>query len=807
MLASLRPAALSLCLALTLIPLSGQAQFKKYKSKSRFKKENAASSTKAFIEDKKNSAPVVKVTPGGDDVFGRSNSNPTAGAPTDPKYVNLNPETAFGPEVVTSFDFPNTSLIDLTKFMQKLTGINLILDKELKGKITILAPTAITVGDAWKAYLTALNLNGYTLVKSGSFYKIVNARDIRYTPTKIYTGNYTPDTENYVMRILPLKNIDSTEVTRSFRPFMSRYGRIIDIKQTNTIIVQDTGSNINRLVRLIKFIDVPGHEETLQIIRVKYSSAQEIAKLLDQILKGGGSSGGKKFSSSSAKKKGETISKIIAEPRTNSIIAMANADGARRLRALINRLDVKGIASNGGRIHVYYLNYGDAETLAKTLSSLVSAAKSSSKSSSRFSKSATASSANSLFNNEVKITADKDNNALVVTASPTDYLTVKSVISKLDIPRDQVYVEGLMMETQVNRNRGFGISILGAYGSGNARKAGFTGGSSDLVNLLTNNITSLGGLFVGAGVGRTVEFDPGTGSTIEINSVNALITAIATNSDTNVLATPQILALDNTEAVFEVGESIPTPERTNAANGSSTVSIKQQKVGLTLKITPQINKVTRFVKLKIDQKIQDFSNRALPDGVSSEGVATVERAAVTTVVVRDRDTIAMGGLMRDRETDTESKVPLLGDIPILGWLFKNTRTSVEKVNLLFFLTPKILDAKQVAAAKTVKDLLNRRSVHLQEVLGEEDSFKGTVKGLYDKAVKQENGPLYDQEDAARYRDSNQSSEGIQGQSQDEDLDLLDGSTPDQGFVAPDYKSIMDQVNQKNSGIQKIKKKK
>ena len=261
-----------------------QAQFKKYKTGTNFN-TSEKKSVDTLLDKAKDS---------GDDLFGRGTGiNTVSGVEKDSRYVNLNPETAFGPEVVTSFDFPNASLVDLTKHMQKLTGINLILDKDLKGKVSIMAPSPITVGDAWKAYLTALNINGYTLVKSGAFYKIVNARDIRYTPTKIYTGNYTPDTENYVMRILPLKNIDSTEVTRSFRPFMSRYGRIIDIKQTNTIIVQDTGSNINRLVRLIQFIDVPGHEETLQIIPVRYSSAQEIAKLLDQILKGGGT--GAKF--------------------------------------------------------------------------------------------------------------------------------------------------------------------------------------------------------------------------------------------------------------------------------------------------------------------------------------------------------------------------------------------------------------------------------------------------------------------------------------------------------------------------------
>jgi general secretion pathway protein D len=777
--------------------LTGQdalAQFKKYKTGTNFNTNNQKS-VDTLLDKAKGS---------GDDLFGRGTGiNSVTGVKKDSRYVNLNPETAFGPEVVTSFDFPNTSLVDLTKHMQKLTGINLILDKDLKGKVSIMAPSPITVGDAWKAYLTALNINGYTLVKSGAFYKIVNARDIRYTPTKIYTGNYTPDTENYVMRILPLKNIDSTEVTRSFRPFMSRYGRIIDIKQTNTIIVQDTGSNINRLVRLIQFIDVPGHEETLQIIPVKYSSAQEIAKLLDQILKGGKS--GAKFKRSSAKKNDDSISKIIAEPRTNSIIAMANADGAKQLRNLIKKLDSKQSSSSGGQIHVYYLNYGDSEEISKTLSALVTG--STPKKGSRFTKNAASES--SLFNADVKITADKSNNALVVTASPTDYLTIKEVINKLDVPRDQVYVEGLIMETNVSKDRGFGISIIGAYGTGGTQKAGFTGGSTDLINVITNNITSLGGLFVGGGAGKTITTEVG-GQSIEIQSVNALLTAIATNSATNVLATPQILALDNTEAVFEVGETVPTPERTNAANGSSSVSIKQQKVALTLKLTPQINKVTRMVKLKIDQKVEDFSTRALPAGLQNEGVATTTRSAVTNVVIRDKDTIAMGGLMRDKSTERESKVPLLGDIPVLGWLFKNRTKNVEKVNLLFFLTPRILANNQVSNARNIKDLLNRRSAHLKDAVEGKDPFGSTVKGLFDKAGKQEQGPLYDEKDAKRYRDTNKGP-GIGGEAEEEsseeilpvedtEVELIEDDL--QSKTQPNYKMIMQKVSKKNSAIQK-----
>ncbi len=691
----------------------------------------------------------------GADTFGRKRTGSASPSKTDKKFVNLNPETAFGPEVVTSFDFPNVSILDLTKHMQKLTGLNLILDKDIKGKISISSPTPITIGDAWKAYLQALSINGYSLVKSGAFYTIVNNRDIRYSPTTMYTGTYTPNTENYVMQIIPLKHVNSREVANSFRPFMSRYGRIIEIKQTNTVIVQETGTHINRLMKLIKFIDIPGHEESLQIIKVKNSSAQEIATLLDKILKNGAAAGAQRAGgavATSGSTSQSNISRIIAEPRTNSIIAMANLEGSKELRGLIEKLDVKVVAAGSGQIHVYYLNYGDSEALSKTLSSLVGNAPRAGGVGglTRFTSptSGTATTA-TLFNSEVKITSDKDNNALVVTASPTDYETVKQVIAQLDIPRDQVYVEGLMMETQVGKTQGFGISLIGAYGSGGSQKAGY-GNTSDLLSLMTNNITNLSGLFVGGGIGRKVDLNTPDGKTIQVNSVNGLINAIATHNTTNVLATPQILTMDNVEGVFENGEEVPVVKQTTT-NGTISNSVETQKVALTLKITPQINKVTRFVKLKIDQQIKDFSGRKLEN--NSGGVGTVIRSINTTVVVRDKDTIAMGGLMRDKETNSVSKVPLLGDIPVLGWLFKNTAKSVEKVNLLFFMTPKVLASYEKTNSENVKDLLNRRQSHLKNVVGEDDAFATTVKGLYDKAKKQGEGPLYDTSDTLKNRET------------------------------------------------------
>ncbi len=755
-----------------------QNSFKDFKSKPNF---NQSDKSDKFTDEETNAQ-----------AFG----NRTEKMPPMPnsKYLNLNLETAFGPEIVEGFDFPDSDIMELTKHMQELTGINLILDKDVKGKVSISAPSPITVGDAWKAYLSALNMAGFTLVQSGAFYKIINARDVRYVPTKIYTGKYTPPTEAHITKVIALKNVDASEISRNFRPFMSRYGRILEIKQTNTLIISDTGSNIVRLEKIIKFLDVPGHEETLQIIPVRNSSAQEIAKLLDEILQSGSSSSSssrsKRFSArsssarSSSGSESKNISKIIAEPRTNSIIAMANAAGAEELRSLIKKLDVKFSSTQADKIHVHYLNYGNAEELAKTLSNLVSGAKSNgssanSRTTSRaFIASSGGSDGSTLFNGEVKITADKNNNALVVTASATDWLTMKNVISKLDIPRDQVFVEGLIMETSVTKLRGFGVDFVGAYGNGNAQRAGFNG-SGNMFDFLSGNPTGLQGFFAGSGgpekTAKTLSIG---GTDVSVNSVNALVQAIAANSNTNVLATPQIMAMDNTEAEFEVGSTIPVRQQNTTTNGTTSTTTQNQEAKLSLKITPQINKATRFVKLKINQSIDEFLGEL---DTSGSGQATTTRSAITEVMVRDRDTVAMGGLLRDRETVSFNKVPLLGDIPVLGWLFKSKQRKVEKTNLLFFLTPKIISPYDNQAAQASLDAIKKRTANMKEIIDEEnpDPHLKVINEVQAKIEKQLDGPLFDNSNN-RYLKTNENIDGIGPDRNMEDM--------------PDYQQIRESNN-------------
>ena len=726
-----------------IITTSVFAQFSKYKAKTQFQNKNSKTSNESSSTKDQ-------------DFFGRGTGVRGAKKTSkEDKYVNLNPETAFGPEVVSNFDFSNTSLLELTKHMQKLTGLNLMWDKEINGKMTILASTPITVGDAWKAYLTALNVNGYTLVKSGAFYRIVDSRSSRSTPSKIYTGAFIPQVESYLMKIIPIKHIQSSEIYRNFRSFMNKNGRIVNIKQTNTIIVHDTGTNINRLVKLIRLIDIPGHEESLHILPMKHSSAQEIAKILDTILKSKQGKSGKFSSKAVPSRNSSNISKIIAEPRTNSIIALANIQGIKKLKSLIKKLDVKYGAQSSDKIHVYYLNYGSAKELSKTLSTLVSSTgKKSNKNVPRRILLRRQETDSGLFSTDIKITSDESNNALVVTSSPTDWLTIEQVIKKLDIPREQVYVEGMIMETNISRNRDVGISIVGAYGTGTGQKAGFIP-DSGIIDLISNNLTNLGGFFVGGSTGKKVTLDVG-GSEITVDSVTGLIKAIASDSNTNVLATPQILVLDNEEAEFEVGESIPISETVNN-NGVSSVNTKTQDVTLKIKITPQINKVTRFIKLKINQDIRDFSQRKVE---VSQGVATTTRRAITTVVVRDRDTIAMGGLMRDQLTDTENKVPLLGDIPVLGWLFKSKKSVISKINLLFFLTPQILSPYEQTTGPLLKDAVGRRAAHLKNVHGEDDPFKSTAKAIFEKGKQQKERPLYEKIEGSHFFKKQNKQEGI-----------------------------------------------
>ena len=662
--------------------------------------------------------------PGG--VVGGSNLKPLA----------VDSETAEGcKDVITDFNFPDADIMDIAKTLGKLVGKNFILDKDVKGRVTIISNSPITCGDAWKAFLTALDINGYALIPSGKYIRIARQRDARDKQLRTYSGDYSPNTDALITRVFPLKYLSADEVARNFRSFMPANSRIIPYDQTNTVIVTDTGSNINKLAKLLEILDVEGYDTGIEVIPVKFASAVELAKLVDQLIPGtsaGGAPGspprfgggsGSRFSARRTKE-GGLINTIIPDERTNTLILHANTKGAQQVRELVTKLDQKlPAAAGGGKVHVIYLQFADSEQISNTLNNLGSAAQA--KAPAPVGGTGSNPVQSNLFESSIKVAPDKATNSLVITASPSDFTTIQRVVNRLDIPRDQVYAEVVIMELTLGKDFTFSTNVV-------APSAGiFSMPNNDLLSFLSNPAASKGAILSFKGGGSV---DVGSGNNkITVNSVNGLVKALQTNSHANVLATPQILTLDNTEATFESTEKIPVP--TVVANGNSTsTSITKEPISLSVTLKPQINKLSNFVKLDISSKLEDLSQRGVPKSLEDSSFATLGRSVKTSIVVADGDTVVLGGLTRDKQDETTSKIPILGDIPLLGWLFKSRSTSMAKTNLMVFITPKII--RQYEAVRAILDKkLKERDDFLESNAGGEDPSRykrdEMIRGLPD----------------------------------------------------------------------------
>jgi general secretion pathway protein D len=693
-------------------------------------------------------APPASARRGGSDDMGGSYSNTTA-RPTSrggvsiggsekgnvvegPKsaaqpYANTDDEGDKGSnEVITDFNFPDADIMDIAKALGKLTGKNFILDKEVKGKISIVSNSPITVKEAWRAFLTALDMTNFALIPSGKFIRIARQRDARDKQLRTYTGNASPDSDALITRLFKLKYLSADEVARNFRSFMPANSRIIPYEQTNTVIVTDTGSNIAKLNKLLDILDIEGFDAGIEVIPVKFASAAELAKLIDQLIPGNAAGGANsRFAGAGSRgftarktKEGGIINTVIADERTNNLIVHANSKGADQIRGLLGKLDRKtSVIQGGGKVHVVYLQFADAEAISNTLNNIsTNAAGAVSRPSSGGSGASTGVNPvqATLFEGNIKVAPDKTTNSLVVTASPADFATVQRVINRLDIPRDQVYAEVVIMEMSVNKGFDFSASIVSPQGGtlvGSAPKPG------DLANFVANPLSAAGAI-IGFGAGNEKTIKVG-GQDVKVKTISGLIKALQTNANANVVATPQILTMDNTEAVFESRENVPVATtQVAAAGGISTNSFTKEPVSISIKIKPSINKMSNFVKLDIDTKLEDFSKNA-PDAIASQARGTSTRMAKTVVTVADGDTVVLGGLTRDKKTDSESKVPLLGDIPILGWLFKSRESTSEKSNLLIFITPKII--RQYESIRTVLDQkLKERDEFIEASAGGDD---------------------------------------------------------------------------------------
>jgi general secretion pathway protein D len=669
---------------------------------------------------------------------GASGRPGSLGVSESPQNTSSRMEPANNKDIVENFDYPDAEILDVAKAISKLTGKNFIYNpQDVKGRISVVSQTPITVGDAWNAFLTALNMRGFALIPSGRYFRIERLATAKEKQTPLFSDRSPPNNDEFITRVIPLRFIDAAEFEQAFRLWMPREARMQAYQQTNTVIITDTAANISRMMELIKLLDVVGFQESLVVVPLRNAPAKEIARLIEQILSEGRTSGGSQFGAPprpqiptqsggrtrTGRSGGSVISKIIADDRTNSLIVKANAAGIGEIRTLVRRLDQKVAPSEGsGRIHVIQLQFAEAETLAKTLSSITSSAAGGQN---RQNRAFPGFGEGAVFQGDIRVAADKTTQSLVVTASPQDFATLKRVVETLDVPRDQVFIEAMILEMRLGRNNNFGTSFISAPNG-----VGLDAASGNLLNLLAGNPIS-GGFALGfkSGAARTRSFGTGSNKTdVSVNSLNGLVELIQGNSDANVIATPQIIALDNEKATFTISEKIKVEKSSVSATGQVTRGFDDDTADIQLIVTPQINKASNFVKLDIDQKIENFDASNVPEQLRGLTQGKNSRATNTKLIVQNEDTVVISGMIRDSKEETVNKVPILGDIPILGWLFKNSKTVNRKSNLLVFITPTIV--KRYDTMRRILDnRLGEREDFIQENYGSKDPHSKRISRM------------------------------------------------------------------------------
>ena len=645
--------------------------------------------------------------------------------PPGPRIVE-----ADGERYIT-MDFQDVDLAILVKFIGEITGKNFVMDERVQGKVTVVSPTKITEEEAYQVFQAVLQVKGFTTVPSGVAVRIIPTKDARETSLRTLTeaGGRLP-TEEYVTRLIPLSQVDAADISTVLQPLVAKDGLISAYPQTNSLIIIDSAANVDRLARMIAELDVASSRRRTALIPLRHAAASDLTDTIQQVLEERPAPPGQPAQGQRPLPPGQIRAfKITPDDRTNTLIVNAAAEQMAQIRSLVERLDVP-LPPGSGRINVYYLKNANAEDLLPVLLDVIGASgggrtartqpqaqpgaggrqrrqrgSSLRRSYSERRRGAPAAQQGGQtgqqpieFASDVRITADPATNALIITAAPEDYTLLLGVIEKLDIRRRQVYVEAIILEVTIDRMRQLGIETQG----GVALSDGIGIGRVNFGNLnqaLTRPET-LSGLVLAAVSNQTVTLPDGT----KVPAQAALLTALQNDIDVNILSAPNILTTDNEEAEIIVGQNVPfvASRATNETNLSNTfATVEREDVGITLRLTPQISEGA-VVRMALFEEVSAIIPNPILDA-NEVGPTTTVRSASTTITVKDSQTVVIGGLISDAITARESKVPFLGDIPVLGNFFTKTTSTKSKINLLIFLTPHIIkDERDAAAVSTAE---------------------------------------------------------------------------------------------------------
>lgn len=571
-----------------------------------------------------------------------------------------------------SIDFNNVDINVFIKFISELSGRNFVIDQRVRGNVTIISPSKISVDEAYQVFLSVLEVHGFATVETGQLTKIIPAPEARTRSieTRMATQAET-NSDQIVTQLIPLRFADPEEVKRLFTPMVSKNSVILSYAPTNTLMITDHHSNITRLMKILQTIDIPGVGREITVFPIQNADAGRLVGLLETIFKTT-----QPPQAQGAPMVADRTAAFVADERTNSIIMVASEDNTNRIRSMIQNLDQE-TPKGKERVHVYYLEYAVAEEVVAVLRDLPSS-----------SRPGTSGAREApLVSETVSITADRATNSLIITADRDDYAILMDVIRQIDIPRAMVYIEALLIE--VNTNKRFELGTEWQVGDSislnrdreGVAGAGFRGTDPPFQFSVGPGGTLIPALPPGFSVGVFGEAVNISG--ISFPSIAAIVSAYQRDRDVNILSTPQLLTTDNQEASIMVGRSVPFQTASSTTNNETFNSFEYRDVGKSLRITPQINK-DRMVRLLISLEVSAL------ESTTDFRPTTLKRNVDTTIMVKDGNTVVIGGLIDDTFAQTEEKVPCLGDLPGLGWLFKTRARENEKSNLYVFITPKVI---------------------------------------------------------------------------------------------------------------------
>jgi len=590
----------------------------------------------------------------------------------------------------------DTDIQEFIKFVADVTGTTMVVDPNVKGKVRVISSKPVTQAELYDLFLSILDVQGYTAVRSGQVVRIVPSKDARSSPVPLIENQDLLSNDEYVTQVIRLDNISAAKLIPVLRPLVPQQAHMAAYAPSNAIIISDIRSNIGRIVEIIERMDRSAIQTT-EIIRLKYGVAEDVVSMLNTLEKARQGEG--------AEANKDVI--LVADKRTNSVVVTADEMSVERIRKLVAYFDSP--LEQSGNVRVVYLEYADATETAEVLTRVM-------QNIARLEAGGTQRSGG-----ESTIEADVGTNSLIITADTDEMAALESVITRLDIRRAQVLIEAIIVEMEMTEGQELGLQWLfandsGLYGGNISNSTAQQRRNAELAGALLpdNGSEVIDTRSVAGALASTPGATLGWGMVDESLTMTVILNALETQGNANILSTPSLLTLDNEEAFITVGQEVPfvtgSYSNTGSANGASNPfqTIERQSVGITLKVTPQINEGDSVV-LDIVQEVSSISAQIL----AASDVITNERKIETKVLANDSDILVLGGLVKEDVQDSTQGIPLLSDIPLLGRLFRNDVVSVTRSNLLVFIRPTIIRDDQDLAGATAEKYRFIRDKQLQ----------------------------------------------------------------------------------------------